>query len=190
MFYKNERIALFIDGAHLYTATKALKFDIDYQLLLQTFQKQGHLLRAFYYCLAPDDNDEFSIRRTIDWLDYNGYKIVLKPMRNQLNDIKPKNKSHFSMEIAVDMLNLAPRLDHCIVFAGDHDLCYPIDAMQKQGVRISAVATTQSNPPLIADELRRQIDNFIDLQTFKTHITRPQRETSKDPITHLPFSTV
>ena len=76
MFYKDERLALFIDGSNLYAAAKALGFDIDYKLLRQEFMRRGKLLRAFYYT-ALLENDEYSpIRPLVDWLHYNGFTMV------------------------------------------------------------------------------------------------------------------
>jgi uncharacterized LabA/DUF88 family protein len=40
-FYPTDRLALFIDGANLYSAAKGLGFDIDYRKLLDEFRKRG-----------------------------------------------------------------------------------------------------------------------------------------------------
>ena len=49
MFYRDECLALFINGSNLYTAAKALGFDIDYKLLRAEFMRRGKMLCAFYY---------------------------------------------------------------------------------------------------------------------------------------------
>src|SRR5689334_4589020 len=56
--YGNERMALFIDGANLYSATRALGFDIDPPRLLKGFRDRGHLVRASYYTALPDDKEK------------------------------------------------------------------------------------------------------------------------------------
>jgi len=43
-------------------------------------------------------------------------------------------------------------------------------------VRVSVVSTIRSQPPMIADELRRQADNFIELDELREVIGRPPRE--------------
>ena len=72
MFYKDERLALFIDGSNMYAAAKALEFDIDYKLLRQEFMRRGKLLRAFYYTALLENDDYSPIRPLVDWLNYNG----------------------------------------------------------------------------------------------------------------------
>ena len=76
----DSKIALFIDGANLYTTAKALGFDIDYKLLMKEFQGRGTLVRAFYYAVIIEDQ-EFSIRPLTDWLGYNGFTVVTKPAK-------------------------------------------------------------------------------------------------------------
>jgi uncharacterized LabA/DUF88 family protein len=71
-FYPTDRLALFIDGANLYSAAKALGFDIDYRKLLDEFKKRGVLIRAYYYTTITENDDYSPIRPLVDWLDYNG----------------------------------------------------------------------------------------------------------------------
>jgi len=81
MFYKDERLALFIDGSNLSGAAKGLGFDIDYKLLRQEFMRGGKLLRAFYYTALFENDDYSPLRPLVDWLDYNGFSMVTKPAK-------------------------------------------------------------------------------------------------------------
>ena len=177
MFYKDDRLALFIDGANLYAAGKALGFDIDYKLLRNEFMRRGKLLRAFYYT-ALLDNDEYSpIRPLVDWLHYNGYSMVTKPAKEYTDSQgRRKVKGNMDIELAIDAMELAPRVDHMVLFSGDGDFKPLVESLQRQGVRISIVSTIRSHPPMISDELRRQADNFIELADLKEVIGRPPRE--------------
>ncbi len=177
MFYKDERLALFIDGSNLYAAAKSLGFDIDYKLLRFEFMRRGKLLRAFYYT-ALLENDEYSpIRPLVDWLDYNGFSMVTKPAREYTdNQGRRKVKGNMDIELAVDAMELAPHVDHIVLFSGDGDFRPLVESLQRQGVRVSVVSTIRSQPPMISDELRRQADNFIELQDLKDVIGRPPRE--------------
>lgn len=177
MFYKDERLALFIDGANLYAAAKALGFDIDYKLLRQEFMRRGKLLRAFYYT-ALLENDEYSpIRPLVDWLNYNGFTMVTKPAKEYTDSLgRRKVKGNMDIELAVDAMELAPRLDHAVLFSGDGDFRPLVESLQRQGVRVSVVSTIRSQTPMIADELRRQADNFIELDELREVIGRPPRE--------------
>ncbi|HKL65390.1 MAG TPA: NYN domain-containing protein [Roseovarius sp.] len=177
MFYKDDRLALFIDGSNLYAAGKALGFDIDYKLLRNEFMRRGKLLRAFYYT-ALLDNDEYSpIRPLVDWLHYNGYSMVTKPAKEYTDSQgRRKVKGNMDIELAVDAMELAPRVDHIVLFSGDGDFRPLVESLQRQGVRVSVVSTIRSQPPMISDDLRRQADNFIELDDLKDVLGRPPRE--------------
>ena len=177
MFYRDERLALFIDGANLYATSKALGFDIDYKLMRQEFMRRGKLLRAFYYT-ALLENEEYSpIRPLVDWLHYNGYSMVTKPAKEFTDGQgRRKVKGNMDIELTVDAMELAPHVDHVVLFSGDGDFRPLIESLQRQGVRVSVVSTIRSQPPMIADELRRQADNFIELEELRDVIGRPTRE--------------
>ena len=172
-FYANERIALFIDGSNLYAAAKALNFDIDYKRLLKYFTDQARVVRAYYYTALLDDQEYSPLRPLVDWLDYNGYTLITKPTKEftDANGLR-KIKGNMDMELAVDMLELAPHLDHMVLFSGDGDFRRVVEAVQSKGLRVTVVSTVTSQPPMVADELRRQADNFIELRDLQTVIGR------------------
>ena len=178
--YKEEKFAIFIDGANLYSAAKALGFDIDYKKLLLKFKTEGRLMRAFYYTALFEDQDYSPIRPLVDWLDYNGYTMVTKPAKSYTDaQGRQRIKGNMDMELAIDMLDMTQHLDHVILFSGDGDFRSLGDAVQRRGVRVTVVSTIKSNPPMIADELRRQADNFVELNDIARDIARnfhePQR---------------
>ncbi|MGR3292103.1 MAG: LabA-like NYN domain-containing protein [Paracoccaceae bacterium] len=177
MFYRDERLALFIDGANLYSAAKALGFDIDYKLLRQEFLRRGKLLRVFYYTALLENDDYSPIRPLVDWLNYNGYTMVTKAAKEYIDSQgRRKVKGNMDIELAVNALELAPRVDHIVLFTGDGDFRPLVESLQRQGVRVSVVSTIRSQPPMISDDLRRQADNFIELDELKDVIGRPMRE--------------
>src|SRR5215470_16470900 len=182
IFYKEERMAMFIDGANLYAAARGLGFDIDYKRLLEVFAGRGRLVRAFYYT-ALIENEEYSpIRPLVDWLDYNGYTMVTKPTKEFTDSFgRRKIKGNMDIELTVDAMRLADSLDHVVVFTGDGDFRALVGALQQKGKRVSVVSTLQTQPPMVADELRRQADQFVDLADLEDQIcrdpaTRPVRE--------------
>ena len=133
-FYENERIALFIDGANLYSAARALGFDIDYRRLLEVFRKQGRLVRAYYYTALVEDQEYSPIRPLIDWLDYNGYTMVTKPTKEFTDAMgRRKLKGNMDIELAIDMLEMAEQLDHVVLFSGDGDFRRLVEAVQRKG---------------------------------------------------------
>ncbi|NBB84196.1 MAG: NYN domain-containing protein [Alphaproteobacteria bacterium] len=173
IFYKEERLALFIDGANLYSAARALGFDIDYKRLLELFAKKGRLIRAFYYTTLFEDQEYSPIRPLIDWLDYNGYTMVTKPIK-EFTDSQGRRKTKGSVDIdlAIDALEMADKVDHVLLFSGDGDFRKLVEAIQRRGVRVTVVSTIKAQPPMVADELRRQADNFIELNDLGPHIQR------------------
>jgi uncharacterized LabA/DUF88 family protein len=173
LFYPTERIALFIDGANLYATAKALSFDIDYKRLLNLFRTKGRLIRALYYTALAEDQEYSSIRPLIDWLDYNGYTMVTKPTK-EFTDAsgRRKVKGNMDIELAVDSMELAEHLDHVVLFSGDGDFRTLVEALQQKGKRVSVVSTLNTQPPMVADELRRQADQFIDLYDLEREICR------------------
>ena len=177
MFYKDDRLALFIDGSNLYAAAKSLGFDIDYKLLRQEFMRRGKLLRAFYYTALLENDDYSPIRPLVDWLHYNGFSMVTKPAKEYTDSQgRRKVKGNMDIELAVDAMDLAPYMDHAVLFSGDGDFRPLIASLQRRGVRVSVVSTIRSQPPMISDELRRQADNFIELEELREIIGRPPRE--------------
>ncbi len=176
MFYRDERLALFIDGSNLYAAAKALGFDIDYKLLRNEFMRRGKLVRAFYYTALVEDQDYSPIRPLVDWLDYNGFTMVTKPAKEFTDSTgRRKIKGNMDIELAVDAMEMAERIDHMVLFSGDGDFRPLVAAVQRKAVRVSVVSTIRTSPPMIADDLRRQADNFIELEELKEIIGRPPR---------------
>ncbi len=173
--YSQERIGLFIDGANLYAAARALGIDMDYKRLLDEFASRGRLIRAFYYTAMIEDQEYSPIRPLVDWLDYNGYTMVTKPTK-EFTDAsgRRKIKGNMDVELAIDMLEMADHLDHVVLFSGDGDFRRLVEAIQRRGVRVTVVSTLQSQPPMVADELRRQADCFIDLYDREPKLSRPQ----------------
>jgi uncharacterized LabA/DUF88 family protein len=174
------KIALFIDGANLYATAKALGFDIDYRRLLKEFQGRGYLIRAFYYTTLVENDEYSSIRPLVDWLDYNGYTVVTKPAREFTDAMgRRRIKGNMDIELTIDALDLADKVDQIYILSGDGDFKPLVTALQRRGVRVAVVSTVTSQPPMVSDELRRQCDEFIDISTLKVRREqgdRPPRE--------------
>src|SRR6266851_5655859 len=183
------KIALFIDGANLYATAKTLGFDIDYKRLLKEFQSRGTLLRAFYYTAIIEDQEYSSIRPLIDWLDYNGYTVVTKATKEFIDASgRRKVKGNMDIELAVAAMELAGHVDQIVLFSGDGDFRPLVEAVQRRGVRVTVVSTISSQPPMIADELRRQADVFTDLVELQSKLARDPlvRPAPRAPFESLP----
>lgn len=180
-FYKDERLALFIDGTNLYAAARSLNLEIDFRKVLQEFRTKGRLLRANYYTTIIESDDYSPVRPLVDWLAYNGFNVVKKAAREYTDrDGRKRVRGNMAVELAVDMIELAPHVDHIVLFSGDGDLKRAVEAIKAKGLRVTVVSTVKSQPPSISDELRREADAFIDLQDMAELIARPRRDPSED----------
>ena len=178
-----EKIALFIDGANLYAMAKSLGFEIDYKRLLREFQARGYLVRAFYYTAVIEDQEYSSIRPLIDWLDYNGYTVVTKATKEFVDQTgRRKVKGNMDIELAVDAMEIAPFIDQMVLFSGDGDFRSLVKAVQRRGVRVVVVSTISTQPPMVAQELRRQADQFVDIMELQSKISRdPAERPAREP---------
>ena len=184
-FYATDRIALFIDGANLYSAAKGLNIDLDFKKLLDEFQKRGVLVRAYYYTAIVEDQDYSPIRPLIDWLDYNGFTVVTRPAKEFIDSSgRKRHRGDMDVDLAVDMMELAPSLDHVVLFSGDSDFRRLVEAVQRRGVRVTVVSSVKSQPPMASDELRRQADSFVDLADLASIVARPRAASAMPRFLH------
>ena len=123
------KIALFIDGANTYAAAKTLGFDIDYKRLLKEFQDRGVLVRALYYTAIIEDQEFSPLRPLIDWLGYNGFTVVTKPSKEFIDASgRRKVKGNMDIELTVDAMELAGHVDQIVLFSGDGNFRYLVEA--------------------------------------------------------------
>jgi uncharacterized LabA/DUF88 family protein len=171
--HPSDRTALFIDGANLYSAARSLHLELDFRQMLELFRSRTNLVRAYYYTAVVEGEEFSAVRPLVDWLGYNGFSVVTKPARRFTDaDGHRRTKGNMDIEIAVDMLELSPRIDHAVLFSGDGDFKRLVQAVQARGVRVTVVSTLKSQPPMAADDLRRQADAFIDLADMEGQFAR------------------
>lgn len=181
-FLPQDRTCLFIDGANLYSASRNLGFDVDYRNMLAYFRKQTNVIRAYYYSALLDTEEYSPLKPLTDWLAYNGYSLVTKTAREFTDAMgRRRVKGNMDVELAVDMLGMAPRIDHAVLFSGDSDFRSLVEAVQRQGVRVTVVSSVRTTPPMAADELRRQADVFLELAEIAPEFTRRQTEPRTRP---------
>jgi uncharacterized LabA/DUF88 family protein len=177
LFYPQEKLAIFVDGANLYGASKGLQFDIDYKKLHDLFCRKGTLLRASYYTAMVSDEEFTPLRPLVDWLDYNGWTMVTKPVHEFTDSQgRVRRKGNMDVELAVDVMEMAEHVDHIVIFSGDGDFTRLVKAVQRRGKRVSVVSTIKTQPPMCADELRRAADSFIELDVLKLQITKDRKD--------------
>jgi uncharacterized LabA/DUF88 family protein len=198
MFERSERVAVFIDGANLYAASRTLGFDVDYKSLHAYFRGKAYIVRMFYYTAVLETEEYTPLKPLVDWLGYNGYTVVTKPAKEFTDSTgRRRVKGNMDIELAIDMLEMAPHVNHVVLFSGDGDFRRLVEAVQRKGVRVTVVSTIRTQPVLIADDLRRQADQFIDLADIMGEFTRrmvpprepgASRDTERVGVTGRPFT--
>ena len=170
------RLAVFVDGPSLYYSARALGFDVDFRRLLSWCNQQGSLLRAHYYTTIFEEREYQNTRPLIDWLDYNGFTVKAKSVsEHDDGEGARRYRRNLSIEIAVDAIEIARHVDALMLFSGDGDLRPAVEAIQRRGVITSVVSTIRSQPPMLADELRRQADRVYDLHDLQKEFGRAIR---------------
>ncbi len=163
MFYKNERTGVFIDAANNYHAFESAQVKLDYEVLFKTLQDNCQLVTIRYYSGVSDHPKYRYIKSTIDWLSYNGYVTVTRPVKVMEGGLL---KANLDVEIAVDVMAAYPKLDHVVLFTGDGDFVYLIQTIQRLGVKVSIV----SGEKQISDELKCQADCYLDITSFSKSV--------------------
>jgi uncharacterized LabA/DUF88 family protein len=185
-----QRIALFIDGAYLSKTSNALGFEVDFKRLLEEFADQGMLVRAGYYT-AYEDQEHAPLRPLLDWLAHNGYSVIAKEVRSYANPggrLKTK-RPHIEMELAVDAMELSTQIDRMVFFSGNGELRHLVAAVQRRGVHVTVVGTLRAPTRIIADDLRRQADTFVELWDLRLKLER-QSEDDQRRSTHVGYPVV
>lgn len=181
VFYTDERLALFIDGASLYSSARALNLEVDFRKLLREFRDRGRLLRASYYTTIVESDEYSPVRPLVDWLAYNGFNVVTKPAREFTDrEGRRRVRGNMNVELAVDVTETASLVDHIVLFAGDGDFRRAVEAAKRRGARVTVVSSVKGQPQTIADELRREADVFIDLNDMAELIARPRRDSDSE----------
>jgi uncharacterized LabA/DUF88 family protein len=174
-----------MEGSNFYHTIRDLNLHVDYRRLLGYFSTQGTLVKATYYTTLLQDQTPDWLMRLLTWLTYNGYSVVTKQakyVRRQVTSDSGENcwtnevKGDLDIELAVDALTLAPYCDTIFLFSGDGNFVPLIKALQQHGCRVIVVSSEKTRESSVADEMRRQADQFIDLATIADDIRRVDRD--------------
>jgi uncharacterized LabA/DUF88 family protein len=157
------RVAIFIDGLNLFHTALQLSLEVDYVKLLCRLTKTSQLLRAFFYT-GVDTNNEKQ-QGFLLWMRRNGYRVVTKDVFAVAENGKRPN---LNVEIAVDMITLAPYYDTAVLVSGDGDLGYAVNAVCSLGARVEVIGLQTTT----SDHLIDVADEFIDFDHIKQYIQK------------------
>ena len=175
MLFAQERIGIFVDGANMFAAARLLNFSIDYDRVREHFGRNTYMVACNYYTAMYEDSDpRNSLRPLVDFLSYNHWSVVRKPIKEYAaaDGNGSKVKGNMDVELTIDALNLADRMDRMILMSGDGDFCALVDELHRRGVKVDAVSTIVSNPSMMSDDLRKRVDRFVDIAGERPAIMR------------------
>jgi uncharacterized LabA/DUF88 family protein len=157
------RVAIFIDGLNLFHTALQLGIEIDYLKLLCYLTKSSRLLRAFFYTGTDTHNEKQ--QGFLLWMRRNGYRVVTKDIV-----AVPENgkKPNLNVEIAVDMITLAPYYDTAVLVSGDGDLAYAVNSVCSLGARVEVIGMQTMTSTQLIDVA----DSFVDFDTIKQVIQK------------------
>ncbi len=180
-----EKVALFIDGANISNTCKLLNFEVDYAKLLAYFEARYRIIRSYYYTALIEENGNIQRQPMVDWLSYHRFTVRTKKAKVYTNDDTGERrvKGNMDMELAVDMVKTASLVDRIILFTGDGDFSCLVEYLQStHAVQVTVVSTIQSRPPMISDELRKQCDEYLDINNIRGEVCKdynPRRAVSQ-----------
>ncbi|MFM2062900.1 MAG: hypothetical protein RLZZ507_2570 [Cyanobacteriota bacterium] len=157
------RVAIFIDGLSLFHAALQLGIEIDYVKLLCRLTQTSRLLRAFFY--TGVDASKEKQQGFLLWMRRNGYRVVTKDILAVAENGK---KPNLNVEIAVDMITLAPYYDTAVLVSGDGDLAYAVNAVSSLGSRVEVIGLQS----MTSDSLIDVADYFVDFDSIKQYIQK------------------
>lgn len=165
-----KKVAIIIDGISASGSARAMGRAIDYGGVLnwgRAFRGGGAapvmLVSATYYTTVDSGAEVDPVRRLVDWLEYNGYRVRTKERR--LGGDRQEN-STMHVEMAVDMMCMVGRVDEVLLFSGHQEMLAAVEAVQRCGLRV-VVVSTKAEGFSVSAALQRGADDFIDLRTLE-----------------------
>lgn len=164
----DDRTVVLIDSASLHATSRELQVSIDYKKLRNFFVRETRLIKIYYFATLriEEASSHCTMQPLIDWLDYNGYTTVTRTYKDYAGDSTRKRTKHVCVDMAVTAMALLDKVDHFILFAGDGDLVSLVEMLSSHGKKVSIFSSMRSNPPIVADELRRCSDAVVDIGNY------------------------
>lgn len=170
-----KRIAVFVDGANFYYTQRELGWKVDSERLLDFCKMYGEVVEAVYYTGVSNEAGQ---RKFHDWLAYNGYSLVTKPLKT-IEDYATGHttqKANLDIEIVLDMFNMIDRYDMAILVSGDGDFERALQQLKSRGKEVKVISTRG----IVASELVHATGiNYIDLLAIKEMVERKSIEEDK-----------
>lgn len=163
-----ERVAYFIDGSNFTATLKEMHLRIDFTRLISSLPlRNTYSVGVHYYsAIHTDVNGITQIKRYLDYLSHNGYILHTKAAKEFGGVVK----GNMDVDMAVDMLTMAPNYDRAVLFSGDGDFLKVVSALQVMCKNVTIVSTIKTHPPMVDNELRKLANSFVDLEEMRIQI--------------------
>lgn len=171
MFYKNETLALVIDGPSTNNAANFADMMIDWNSIPKLFKEKGRLIRSTYIThLVVNEEGDTPLIRLLDFLQFNGFDVVARRAKAFTSDNGDQNikGDNIHVEVTLAAMRAAEHVDHVVLFASDASYAPLIAELQRKGVRVSICGAKGQT----ADLLRRQADAFIEISNLRDMIAK------------------
>ena len=169
------RVGIFVDVANIFYASLDAEREIDYPALLAHTTKGRELVRAYAYTgLDPENEAQKKFHR---FLGESGYRVVAKEVRRFKDGAM---KANLDIELVVDLMRLAPRLDVAVIVAGDGDYAPAIRAIMDMGVRVEVICFRRNTSKDLLD-VADSFEEISEIATVKGRSNRssaPKKETA------------
>jgi len=167
------KVVVFIDAENLFYAQRTLGWKVSYECLIAYFNREcGKETKCFLYTGVDELNS--GQRNFLDMLDINGYIVRTKTIKKIRTSDGYKWKNNLDIELAMEMLILAPKYNTAILVSGDSDFAAPIRHIKEMGKRIIVVSTRGH----ISRELL-ELAKYIDLKKLRDEIAQISPKKSK-----------
>lgn len=156
-FEVKPRLGIFVDVPNILYAAERSGVTVNWEKVSDYLAKGRTVVRAMAY--APISDDPAARREAerfvVPFMDKD-YRIVTKPLKRFTGG---GVKANFDVELAIDILTMADRLDVIALVSGDGDFRRLVEIVGSRGVRVEVMAFGQST----SHDLREVADRYIDI---------------------------
>ena len=167
-------LALAVDGHSMFYVQQKLGWFFDpRRLLVHAASRPGaDIAGAFWYTGLKDPTDQRPFR---DALTSLGYTVRAKPLREfgPDPDQRQYGRANLDVEIAIDLLAIAHRMDELWLLSGSRDLERLLEVLRIKGVKVVLMSTDG----MVPRELRNAADRFVDLNDLRPALEKADGQT-------------
>ena len=129
-----ERVGVFIDVQNMYYSARQLKGKLDFDALLQACVLDRRLIQASAYVVESKEIDQSGF---IAMLQQRAIEVRRKTLKVRADG---SMKGDWDMEMALDILDMTPKLDVVVLVSGDGDFTSLVRRVKTMGPKVEVVA--------------------------------------------------